>query len=165
MMPRDYILRQLESSSHYHHAVMVSRIMKCLAEKFGEDAIEWELVGLLHNLNRDIVHEGEEHGYEAAESIKSQLSEEGREAIQLFDFRSQYDPGTRIGRSLVFADSLAKVIENKCLGPNTSEVEFQEALEDAGEEMSFFKENIERYAYRDQISVFELVQKAWNPIS
>jgi len=99
--------------------------MKGLAERLGEDAAEWELVGLLHDLDHDIVKgDMSRHGVVAARNLEGRLSEAGLYAIKSHDHRAGFAPRSQMDRSLIAADALAIFIEDQGIG----EVEGKEDL-------------------------------------
>jgi putative nucleotidyltransferase with HDIG domain len=53
MISENEALQLIKNSSKYNHAIMVSQIMEELARIVGENAEEWKIVGLLHDLDYD----------------------------------------------------------------------------------------------------------------
>lgn len=161
MIPRDYALELVRETSKYSHALMVSRIMNELAMELDKDTEEWELVGLLHDLDRDLVHEDlSEHGPRAAEILKGKISDEGLQAIRAHDYRSGYTPSSDLGRSLVFADSLAIFIEEEALPPDLDINKIEKALDRLGEEKKWIRDNIVNYEHIDEIDLISLIEEA-----
>ena len=68
-MERDEALallrRYVTSPSHIAHSHATAAVMRKVAEHLGEDAGEWEVIGLLHDIDYDIVGgDMERHGFE-----------------------------------------------------------------------------------------------------
>jgi putative nucleotidyltransferase with HDIG domain len=86
MMSRKKALKLVKNCSKYSHLLLASKLMKRLAEKLGEDSLEWELVGLLHDLDFDEVrNDMSRHGVLAAERLKDKLPEHCIYAIKAHD--------------------------------------------------------------------------------
>jgi len=128
-MPRNLISKEealdlIAGSTKREHSILVSRIMKRLAERFGEDPAEWEIVGLLHDLDYDLVKgDMSRHGIIAAKMLEERLSEEGLYAIKAHDHRTGFAPLSLMDRSLIAADALAIFIEDEEIDDD-----FREAL-------------------------------------
>lgn len=74
MISREEALRLVERTSKYQHALIASKIMRKLAQRLGEDEVNWELVGLLHDLDIDNVREDmTKHGVVAMEKLANKL--------------------------------------------------------------------------------------------
>lgn len=57
--------RYVESPSHIIHSLATAAIMKKIAEHLGEDADTWEIIGLLHDIDYDLVRgDMDRHGIE-----------------------------------------------------------------------------------------------------
>ncbi|WP_243668412.1 HD domain-containing protein [Methanoculleus chikugoensis] len=58
--------RYVTSPSHIIHSHATAAIMRKVAEQLGEDAATWEVIGLLHDIDYDVVGGGdmERHGVE-----------------------------------------------------------------------------------------------------
>jgi len=90
---RGETLRLIEGSSKRYHSVLSAKLMRILARTFHEDEGEWELVGLLHDLDHDLVHgDMSRHGMVAAEMLKGKLSESCLHAIRAHDRRTGVEP-------------------------------------------------------------------------
>ncbi|MFP3950731.1 MAG: hypothetical protein ACLFVP_01085 [Candidatus Bathyarchaeia archaeon] len=161
MIHRDYALDLVKETSKYPHALVVGRIMDKLTIELDKDVEEWELVGLLHYLDLYLVHEDlSEHGPRAAEILKGKLSEGGLQAISAHDFRSGYTPSSDLDISLVFADSLAVLLEEHPVPPDLEFDEFRKVLDRFAEEKKWIRDNIVNYRYLDEIDLLSLVEEA-----
>ena len=87
------------------HSLAIAAIMKGLAKKLSMDEEEWELVGLLHDLDYDAIG-GDmcRHGLVAAEMLEGKLPEEGLHAIRAHDYRTAVKPESKLDRALIAAD-------------------------------------------------------------
>lgn len=161
MMPpitKEEAVKLIEGSSKYTHSILVSKIMKSLAEKFGEDEFEWELVGLLHDLDYDQVQgDMSQHGIETADILKGRLSERSLHAIRSHDFRTGVKPETLLDESLIFADSLAVFIEDQHINASTEALRIEEALQVEAVRKPWITKNILTYTGRNRISVLQVL--------
>ena len=57
MISKEEALHLVEVTSKRQHALITSVIMRKLAKRLGEDEEGWEIVGLLHDLDCDLVKE------------------------------------------------------------------------------------------------------------
>ena len=111
---REQALKLVESSSKRAHVIVTARIMKVLAKRLGKDEEEWELVGLLHDLDYDMVRDDmSKHGILAAEMLEGWLSQDAIYAIKAHDHRTGFKPRSTLDRALIASDSLATFIEDQ----------------------------------------------------
>jgi putative nucleotidyltransferase with HDIG domain len=76
MISKNEALRLVKGTSKYSHALIVSCMMKELAKALNENEVEWMLVGLLHDLDYDIVkNDMKMHGVVAAKMLEAKLPE------------------------------------------------------------------------------------------
>jgi len=93
------------SAKKKRHSLAIAAIMKELAKKLGMNEEEWELVGLLHDLDYDtICGDMRNHGLVAAEMLKGKLPEEGLHAIRAHDYRTGVKPESKLDKALIAAD-------------------------------------------------------------
>ena len=104
-------LSLLEGSSKYEHSLIVSRIMKKLAEHFNASVELWSIIGLLHDLDYDNVSDFSKHGIKAADELDGLLPIEALHAIRAHDIRTGVKPVGLLDEALIFADSLAVYLE------------------------------------------------------
>lgn len=161
MMPpisKEEAVKLIEGSSKYSHSILVSKIMRVLAKKFGEDEVEWELVGLLHDLDYDQVQgDMSQHGIKAADILKGRLSERSLHAIRSHDFRTGVKPETLLDESLIFADSIAILIEDQHINASTEALRIEEALQVESTRKPWITKNIITYTGRKRISVLQVL--------
>lgn len=102
----------IRNSSKYRHSLLVSKIMATLAKYFNKPKHDWELAGLLHDLDYDKVENFSQHGLLASRILAEKVSQDVIHAIQAHDFRSGVKPVNLIDEALIFADSLAVFLES-----------------------------------------------------
>jgi hypothetical protein len=112
MISRDDALKLVHNTSKYAHVLIASAIMSKLAARIGENSKEWELVGLLHDLDFDEVGGNmSKHGVIAAEKLVGKLPQKCLYAIKAHDYRTRFKPNSRLGNALMAVDSLSLLIE------------------------------------------------------
>ncbi|MEM2146673.1 MAG: HDIG domain-containing protein, partial [Candidatus Jordarchaeaceae archaeon] len=112
MISQDEALRLVKGTSKYSHVLLVSCMMKELAKLLNENEEEWMLVGLLHDLDYDMVKDDMKvHGVVAAKMLKGKLPKECVYAIKAHDYRSGIKRISKLEKALIATDSLASLIE------------------------------------------------------
>ena len=112
MISKQEALKMIRNTSKYSHSLMVSAIMRRLAERLGENAEEWEIVGLLHDLDYDQTrNDMSRHGIVASEILKGKLPETCLYAIKCHDYRTGFKPKSKLDKALIIADTLVAVAE------------------------------------------------------
>jgi hypothetical protein len=112
MISRAEALRLVRSTSKYEHVLMVSVMLRGLAKYFGANEREWELVGLLHDLDYDEVRgDMSQHGVVTSARLKGRLPTNCLHAIEAHDYRTGFEPRSRLDKALIATDSLAVLIE------------------------------------------------------
>jgi len=93
---------QVSRKDKRRHMIAVSAIMKGLAKRLHTNEKEWELVGLLHDIDWDKI-EGDmsRHGLVASEMLAGKLSEEGLHAISAHDHRAGIKPESILDKALI----------------------------------------------------------------
>jgi predicted hydrolase (HD superfamily) len=144
MISRDEALRLIRNTSKYGHALIASVIMRGLARFLREDEREWELVGLLHDLDFDEARDDmSRHGVVASERLKGRLPEHCLYAIKAHDYRTGFKPKSRLDEALMAADSLAVLIEKTGKKAEELDVETLRAeLENISANQPWHKSNI-----------------------
>jgi len=112
MISRDEAIELVSGLSRFSHLLMVSAMMKKLAERFGENGKKWELTGLLHDLDiDDTQNDMSKHGVIAAERLEGKLPEICLHAIRAHDFRTGVIPMSKLDKALIAVDSVAVLVE------------------------------------------------------
>lgn len=115
-MDRDEALRLVEENVSDRrivlHMIAVSAIMRALARYLGEDEEEWELVGLLHDIDYERTKaDPARHGLEAENILGGRVSEEVLRAIKAHNFENTgVKPETRLENALIAADAVSGLI-------------------------------------------------------
>jgi hypothetical protein len=150
----------VKGSSRYEHSLLVRRIMVALAGHFNRDEREWGLVGLLHDLDHDLVNgDMSRHGVIAAEMLDGRLTEEGLHAIRAHDHRSGLERVTLLDESLVFADSLAVLAEDQGIDVASDDSTLERALRDEALDKPWIADNISDFYLRRGVAVLEILLK------
>ena len=137
----------IRNTSKYSHSLMVSAIMRRLAERLGENAEEWEIVGLLHDLDYDQTrNDMSKHGIVASEILKGKLPETCLYAIKCHDYRTGFKPKSKLDNALIVADTLAVIIEDiKRSGKEKLKPEeVKEEILKISENKPWLKDNLQR---------------------
>lgn len=112
-MNREDALRLVEKTSRLEHSLLVSRVMVSLSEAHGESCADWEVAGLLHDLDYDVTRNDRRlHGLKAAESLEGLLPEHVLQAIKAHDHRTGIEPDSPLDHGLRFADAVSVLIED-----------------------------------------------------
>jgi hypothetical protein len=91
------------------HMMAVSAIMKGLAKRLHMNEDEWELAGLLHDLDFDMTvakNKIGKHGLIASKILEGKLPKECLHAIQTHDLRVGAKPETFMDKALIASDCL-----------------------------------------------------------
>ncbi len=144
MISENEALQLIKNSSKYNHAIMASQIMEELARTLGENADEWKIVGLLHDLDHDETRDApHQHGIVASEKLKGRLPEHCIHAIRAHDNRTGLKAESKLDKALVASDSLANLIEK--MDKTASELSvttLRVELESVSLKKTWFKNNI-----------------------
>lgn len=133
--------------------------MRALAGEFGGDEDEWELVGLLHDLDYDLVQaDMSQHGIKASDMLRGKLSESSLHAIRTHDHRTGVEPETLLDESLIFADSLVVFTEDQPIDASAKASELEDMLGEEATLKPWISENILIYSRRKRISILKVLQ-------
>ncbi|MFX0091295.1 MAG: GNAT family N-acetyltransferase [Candidatus Hodarchaeota archaeon] len=112
---KEKALDLIQNSSKSSHSILVSKVMCSVARYLDEDKgkeIEWELGGLLHDLDYDLTTNARhKHGIITAELLKGQLPDIVLEAIKSHDHRTGLKPQTKLSKALRSADALVVFLD------------------------------------------------------
>jgi predicted hydrolase (HD superfamily) len=129
--------------------------MAILARYLGGDEGEWEIVGLLHDLDYDsVLGDMAQHGVRAAENLNGKVSDEGLDAIRSHDHRTGFKPRGPLAESLRFADAVVVLIEDQGLQGPFEEASLERDVRLGSSQKPWIEEIIEsfRQVYRVQLS-------------
>jgi predicted hydrolase (HD superfamily) len=159
-MTREEALKLIEGSSRYAHSILVSRIMIALAKEFLEDVDDWGIVGLLHDLDYDsVLGDMSRHGIVAAEMLEGKIADDALHAIMAHDHRTGVKPRGLLDESLIFADSLAVLMEDQALGTSEDVLALDLALKEESKRKPWISENIQAYCRHRNVVVPRILQK------
>jgi predicted hydrolase (HD superfamily) len=100
----------VHDTSNYSHAVLTGKIMRILAGMFEENLVEWEITGILHDIDIDIVRgDMAKHGLVSAEILEGKIPDHCIYAIKSHDHRTGFEPKALIDKGLIFADIVSHV--------------------------------------------------------
>jgi len=107
-------LELIKGDSSYFHSLLTGKIMRILAEMLNyENNVEWELTGLLHDLDIDLIRDDmSKHGLVAADMLRGKIPQNCIHAIKSHDFRTGVEPTTLTDKALIFADAVSTVYED-----------------------------------------------------
>lgn len=93
------------------HMLAVEAIMAKCAEFLGENAKTWSLLGLLHDIDFDMIKDFKEHGIAGSELLKGKVDENILRAIKAHNFeKTGTVPESKMENCLIAADSVSGLI-------------------------------------------------------
>ena len=107
------LLREkIKSERYIEHSILVGKMMKILAEHFGEDPIKWYIAGLLHDIDYEITKDTpEKHGLIGAEWLEGKVDEDVLHAIKAHNFEHiGIEPKSKLDYALIACDALSGLI-------------------------------------------------------
>ncbi|MET1128704.1 MAG: HD domain-containing protein [Thermoproteota archaeon] len=111
----ELLKRHLKSDRMVKHCIAVEAIMRALARRLGEDEELWGLVGLLHDIDYELVgRDPSRHGLEAVRILEDLLPRHALEAIASHNEHNGYKPSTaeaeKMAKALRASDHLSGLI-------------------------------------------------------
>ncbi len=159
-MSRRDALSKIEGSPRYAHSLVVGKVMAILAGRFGKAEGEWEIVGLLHDIDYDsVLGEMAQHGVRAAESLAGKVSDEGLDAIRSHDHRTGFKPRGALAESLRFADAVAVLMEDQGLRGPTGEAALERAVRLESSQKPWIEEIIESFEQACGVHLSEVLNE------
>lgn len=115
MISREEALALLRSyvsnDRNLKHCLAVEAIMRALARELGEDEGLWGLVGLLHDIDYEVVGKDlSRHGLVAAEVLKDLLPPEALDAIKAHNELTGYQSNSKLAYALKASDHISGLI-------------------------------------------------------
>jgi len=145
MISKEEALHLVERTSKYQHALIASAIMRKIAQRLGEDERCWEIVGLLHDLDYDLVKEDmTKNGVVASEMLAHKLPSASLYAIKSHDYRTGFQPKSRLDNALIVADTLASIIKKMDASVELSVQRMEEEMERISAEKPWYKANLQK---------------------
>ncbi len=105
--------KYMKNKNLIKHCIAVGACMKGLAEKFNEDENKWEIAGLLHDIDYEMMKDNfDEHGLKGAEILKEEgiEDEDILNSIRRHPGHKGYEPQTRMDWALYSSDPLTGLI-------------------------------------------------------
>jgi len=105
------LLKEYLSENLVKHCIATAAIMKGLAKRLGENEELWELAGLLHDIDYELVNgDMSKHGVTGAEILREKgINDEICEAVKKHNY-SLFEPEKPIEIALQAADNLSGLI-------------------------------------------------------
>lgn len=99
------LLRQyLHDDKMVKHCIAVEAVMRKLAERLGENQELWGLIGLLHDIDYDVVDRDlRQHGLKALEILRDKLPQVALEAIAAHNENNGFEPSTEEAKKIAIA--------------------------------------------------------------
>jgi len=145
MISKEEALHLVERTSKRQHALLTSTIMCKLAQRLGEDEKGWEIVGLLHDLDYDLVRgDMAKHGVVAVEILADKLPYESLYAIKSHDYRTGFKPRSRMDIALILADTLSIIVERVDTSGELSIQRIEGEIERISAERPWYKNNLQK---------------------
>jgi predicted hydrolase (HD superfamily) len=166
MLSKSEAIELVRNSSKFRHLLLTASMMKQLAERLGENETEWELVGLLHDLDIDDVrNDMRQHGVIAADRLRGKLPARCLHAIKSHDIRTGFAPTSKLDKALIAVDSMAVLVE-RCQGkPGAREVTtLKTELDCVSKKLPWHQTNILK-ARELGLDVDEFMRLCLNPLS
>ena len=105
------LTKYLKNDKLVKHCLAVEAIMRALARELGEDENLWGLVGLLHDLDYQLVNKDmSRHGLVTADILKDKLPPEALDAIRAHNELTGYKCETKLAYALKAADQISGLI-------------------------------------------------------
>jgi putative nucleotidyltransferase with HDIG domain len=145
VISKEEALHLVEGTRKRQHALIASAIMRKLAQRLGEDEERWEIVGLLHDLDYDMVQEDmTKHGVVAGEILAKKLNSESLYAIKSHDYRTGFKPKGKMDIALIVADTLAVIVARMATSRELSVQRIEEEIERLLIEKPWYKANLRK---------------------
>ena len=104
--------KHISKSNLLKHCYAVGAIMRGLGEELGENADEWEICGLVHDVDFAKTEENPaEHGILAEDILSGKVSEEIIHAIKAHNFEyTGVKPESKMDNGLIAADAISGLV-------------------------------------------------------
>ena len=155
----EMLRKYLKDDKTVKHCLAVEAIMKFLAKKLGEDVNLWGLIGLLHDIDYDLVNrDPKRHGLKALEILNGILPDKALDVIAAHNehngYKLKWKENERLLHALRASDHLSGlIIATALVMPNKklSEVKFETL------KRKFKSKDFARRISRDRIREIEYV--------
>ena len=108
----NWIKKHVKDPETLKHTVMVAAIMKGVADRLGEDTGLWEVVGILHDFDYELMDgDFDKHGLIAADLLADVLPDEAIHAIMAHNTRISVPAESKMDQALIAADAVSHLLE------------------------------------------------------
>ena len=158
LLTKKEAMQMISKSSKFDHSIMVSKIMVILAKNLQLHTDEWELTGLLHDLDYDLTKDtGSQHGIRTAEILGNKVSSAISYAIKAHDPGNRYEANTTLDKGLILADCLAWLIDDQRL--LELDINLMSAMEKEAAIKPKIVQNIRSYSKIFTISLEKIIEE------
>ncbi len=106
----ELLKKYLKNEKLIKHCLAVEAIMKAIAKELNEDENLYGLVGLLHDIDYEIVKSMNEHAIIACEILKDKLPTEALEAIKAHNELTNFKSESKLAIALKACDQISGLI-------------------------------------------------------
>jgi len=105
------IKKYVKNPNLIKHMIAVSAIMRSIAEHLEEDVALWEAVGLLHDIDYEMIGDNfDEHGLISAKLLLNILPDTALHAIKAHNSRTGIPEESKMDTALIASDSLSGLV-------------------------------------------------------
>ncbi len=121
----ELLKKYVKTKNLIKHCIAVGACMRELAEVFGEDLDEWELAGILHDIDYEITkNDFSKHGLEGAKILKEHgFSQKIIDSVKRHPGHESNPPQTKMDWALYSSDPLTGLIVASTLMHPTKKIE------------------------------------------
>ena len=107
-----FLKKKVETDNLRKHSLAVGAAMKALADHFGEELEQWEVCGILHDIDYEQTKDNPERHSELGKEMLSEkgLSEKICNAVYTHNGEHGVEPKSLMGKALYCVDSLTGLI-------------------------------------------------------
>lgn len=110
-------MKHVKTPGILRHIAVVAVLMRGLAEHLDEDVELWELTGILHDIDYDLIDGNfNKHGIVAADLLEGHIPDEAIHAISAHNTQIGLQVKSKLGHALIAADALSHVLEEALEG-------------------------------------------------
>ena len=104
---RSHVLKE----NNVKHMIAVGAVMREVAARLGEDTLQWEIVGILHDIDFEVCSGPEDHTVRAGELLSGRIDPDAVDAIMAHNFEHTHVPvDTKLKKALIACDAVSGLI-------------------------------------------------------
>ena len=150
-------MQMISKSSKLTHSILVSKIMILIARDLHQNTREWELTGLLHDLDYDLTKDiAGQHGTKAATMLGEKVSSAVSHAIIAHDAGTGCEATSALDKGLILADCLTWLIDDQAL--MKSDIELKSAIEKEKTTKPKIVQRIESYSKMLDLPIEKIIR-------